>query len=91
VVPLPFMFPVRAGQLQTATIRISGAAASPGEVRIGGGKTVSGRLGGRRFDVSIAKVKLARDGGDGNGGGDNGGGWPAGRVAFPLPGLAHLR
>jgi pimeloyl-ACP methyl ester carboxylesterase len=79
-------FPVRAGQLQTATIRISGAAASPGEVRIGGGKTVSGRLGGHRFDVSIAKVKLARAGGGGAGGE-----WPAGRVAFPLPGLAHVR
>jgi hypothetical protein len=40
-------------------------------------------LGGRRFDVSIAKVKLASAAG--------GGGWPAGRVGFPLPGLARLR
>lgn len=85
-VRLSGVFPVRAGQLQTATIRISGVAASPGEVRIGGGRTVSGRLGGRRFDLSIAKVRLARAGG-----GSDGGGWPAGRVAFPLPGLARLR
>jgi pimeloyl-ACP methyl ester carboxylesterase len=82
-VRLSGVFPVREGQLQAATIRISGSAASSGDVRIGGGKTVSGRLGGRRFDVSIAKVKLARAGG--------GDGWPTGGVAFPLPGLAHLR
>ena len=77
-------FPVKEGQLQTATIRISGPTASPGAVRVGSSKTVSGTLGGRRFDVSIAKVKLARAGsGDGE--------WPTGRVAFPLSGLAHLR
>jgi pimeloyl-ACP methyl ester carboxylesterase len=78
-VQLSGVFPVKAGQLQTATIRISGPAASPGSVRVGSGKTVSGTLGHRRFQVDIAKVKLARAGG--------GGEWPAGRVAFPLPGL----
>jgi pimeloyl-ACP methyl ester carboxylesterase len=83
------VFPVREGQLQTATVRISGSAAAPGEVRIGGGRTVSGRLGGRRFAVNIAQVKLARAATGGGGGG--GGEWPAGRVAFPLPGLARLR
>jgi pimeloyl-ACP methyl ester carboxylesterase len=77
-------FPVKEGQLQTATIRISGSAASPGAVRIGTGKTVSGRLGGRRFNVDVAKVKLARAGSGG------GGAWPTGRVAFPLPGLARV-
>ncbi|HEY2283220.1 MAG TPA: alpha/beta fold hydrolase [Solirubrobacteraceae bacterium] len=76
-------FPVKEGQLQTATIRISGPTAAPGSVRIGASKTVSGTLGGRRFDVSIAKVKLARASGESE--------WPAGRVAFPLPGLARLR
>jgi pimeloyl-ACP methyl ester carboxylesterase len=82
-VRLSGVFPVKEGQLQMATIRISGSAASPGDVRIGGGKTVSGTLGGRRFDVNIAKVRLARAGDDG--------GWPAGKVAFPLPGLARVR
>ncbi len=77
-------FPVKEGQLQTATIRISGSAAAPGTVRIGTSKTVSGTLGGRRFVVSVAKVKLARAGG-------GGGEWPAGKVAFLLPGLAHVR
>ncbi len=76
-------FPVKEGQLQNATIRISGPAAASGAVRVGASKTVSGTLGGRRFDLSIAKVKLARAGsGDGE--------WPAGRVAFPLPGLARV-
>jgi pimeloyl-ACP methyl ester carboxylesterase len=82
-VRLSGVFPVKEGRLQTATIRISGSAASHGTVRVGASKTVSGKLGGRRFDVNIAKVKLARAGGDGE--------WPAGRVAFPLPGLAHVR
>jgi pimeloyl-ACP methyl ester carboxylesterase len=76
-------FPVRGGQLQAATIRISGTAAAPGAVRVGGGRTVSGTLGGKRFDVQIAKVKLARTGGSGE--------WPTGKVAFPLPGLAGVR
>ena len=77
-------FPVKDGKLQTATIRISGSAAAPrhGQGRHGQ-RRVSGTLGGRRFDVSIARVKLARAGGAA------GGEWPAGRVAFPLPGLAN--
>ena len=82
-VRLSGVFPVKEGQLQTATIRVSGSAASPGSIRIGASRTVSGTLGGRRFDVDIARVKLARAGG--------GGEWPTGRVAFPLPGLARLR
>lgn len=89
-VRLSGVFPVREGRLQTATIRISGSAAAPGDVRIGGGKTVSGRLGGRRFSVNIAKVKLARAGGGGSSSSSSRE-WPAGRVAFPLPGLARLR
>ena len=87
-VRLSGVFPVKGGQLQTATIRISGSAAVPGTVRIGAGKTVSGTLGGRRFDVDIAKVKLARAAGAG---GSIDGEWPAGKVAFPLPGLARVR
>lgn len=85
-VRLSGVFPVREGRLQTATIHISGPAASPGDVRIGSGKTASGRLGGRRFDVNIAKVKLARTEAR-----SAAGEWPTGRVAFPLPALAHVR
>ncbi len=44
---------------------------------------MSGTLGGRRFDVNVAKVKLARATGSGE--------WPAGKVAFPLPGLVRMR
>jgi pimeloyl-ACP methyl ester carboxylesterase len=87
-VTLSGAFPVRAGRLQPATIHISGAAAARGSLRIGGtSTTVSGTLGGRRFDVSIARVKLARAGADGTGNE-----WPTGlRVSFPLPGLAGIR
>ena len=56
-------FPVRNGQLQTATIRISGSAASPGTVRIGSSPRITGTLAGRRFDVSLSDVRLSRVGG----------------------------
>ena len=56
-------FPVRKGRLLTSTIRISGAGAAPGTVRIGSAsKRVTGTLGGRRFDLSLAKVRLSRAG-----------------------------
>ncbi len=86
-VALSGTFPVKGGQLQTASIRISGSTASQGTVRVGGSPTVSGTLGGRRFNVNIAHVKLARAGAGARGDGE----WPAGRVAFPLPGLARIR
>lgn len=85
-VQLSGTFPLKNGQLQAATIRITGSAASSGAIRIGGGHTVRGTLGGRRFDVRIAMVKLARAGG-----GESSGEWPAGKVSFPLPGLARIR
>jgi pimeloyl-ACP methyl ester carboxylesterase len=72
-------FPVRDHQLQPATIRISGASAAHGTVRLSANKRVSGTLGGRRFNVSLTKVKLSRAGG--------GGEWPARPVQLPLPGL----
>jgi len=75
---------VRKGRLQSATLRISGATAASGTVRVGSGKQVTGSLGGKRFDVNIAKVRLSRAG---SGQGE----WPSGPVAFPLPGLARLR
>jgi pimeloyl-ACP methyl ester carboxylesterase len=76
-------FPVRDGELQPATIRISGAEASPGTVRFRSDKQVTGTLGGRRFDVSLAKVKLSRA--------PSAGEWPSHAVAFPLPGLVEGR
>jgi pimeloyl-ACP methyl ester carboxylesterase len=84
-VSLSGTFPVHGGQLQPATIHISGTAGSPGSVRLDSGDTTaSGTLDGRRFDVNIAHVKLARA----TGGDDE---WPTGRVSFPLPGLARIR
>jgi pimeloyl-ACP methyl ester carboxylesterase len=60
-VQLTATFRVRDGALQASDIRISGAQASPGTVRFGGdSKRVIGSLGGRRFDVLIAKVRLSR-------------------------------
>jgi hypothetical protein len=80
-VELSGSFPVKNGRLQAATIRISGTDASHGTVRVGSGKHVTGTLGGRRFDVSLARVKLslAISAGDGE--------WPSHPVTFPRPGL----
>jgi pimeloyl-ACP methyl ester carboxylesterase len=62
-VELSATFPVHHGELQTSTIRISGSQASAGSVRFGATSThVTGTLGGRRFDVSLARVRLARTG-----------------------------
>ncbi len=62
-VQLTATFPVRDGELQTTDVRVSGAQASPGTVRVGAAtKLVTGTLGNRRFDVSVAKVRLARAG-----------------------------
>jgi pimeloyl-ACP methyl ester carboxylesterase len=78
-VKLSGTFPVKNHELQPATIRISGASAAPGSVRLSSDKRVTGVLGGRRFNVSLTKVKLSRTGaGEGE--------WPA-RARFPLPGL----
>jgi pimeloyl-ACP methyl ester carboxylesterase len=87
-VELSGTFPVKNGTLQSATIRISGANASPGTVRLGSGTRVTGTLGGKRFDVNLAKIRLSRAGGVG--------GWPPRPLLFPLPGLveakpAHVR
>ena len=85
-VELSGTFPVKKGELQTTTLRISGATAANGTVRVGSGTQVTGSLGGQRFSINIAKVKLSRAGTDaGNTE------WFAGRsligpVAFPLPG-----
>jgi pimeloyl-ACP methyl ester carboxylesterase len=78
-VKLSGSFPVRNGKLAPATIRVSGSQASPGTVRLGSGKRVTGTLGGRRFNVSIATVKLARASGARE--------WPSHAVLPPLAGL----
>lgn len=80
-VKLSGTFPVRNHELQPATIRISGAGAAQGSVRLSSDKHVTGTLGGRRFDVSLAKVRLSR-----TGGGEAA--WPT-RARFPLPGLVR--
>ncbi len=82
-VELSGRFPVKNGRLQSAVIRISGADAARGTVRIGPGTHVTGVLGGRRFNVNIAKVRLSRAQGSGV--------WPAQPVTFPLPGLIEDR
>jgi pimeloyl-ACP methyl ester carboxylesterase len=60
-VQLTATFPVRKGELGATDIRISGTEASPGMVRFGAGtEHVTGTLSGKRFDVSLATVKLSR-------------------------------
>jgi pimeloyl-ACP methyl ester carboxylesterase len=82
-VQLTGTFPIANGQIQTASVRVEGSAASPGVVRIGSSKRVSGTLSGKHFNVSIAKVKLASNGGFAAN-------WQLASVRFPLRGLARL-
>ncbi|HWG08785.1 MAG TPA: alpha/beta hydrolase [Solirubrobacteraceae bacterium] len=79
-VKLSGTFPVRNHELQPATIRISGASAAPGSVRLSSNKRVTGMLGGTRFSVSLARIRLSRHGGASEPE------WPV-RARFPLPGL----
>jgi pimeloyl-ACP methyl ester carboxylesterase len=88
-VELSGTFPVSKGQLQTTTLRVSGTTAASGTVRVGSGKLVTGTLGGKRFSINVAKVKLSRAGTTGTA--TDSSEWSAGRsligpVAFPLPG-----
>ncbi len=80
-VKLSGTFPVKNHELQPATIRISGGSAAAGSVRLSSDKRVTGMLGGKRFNVSLARVKLSRTGA-------TGAEWPA-RARFPLPGLVR--
>jgi pimeloyl-ACP methyl ester carboxylesterase len=82
-VSLTGAFPVRNHQLQPATIRIGGSSAAHGTVTLAANKRVSGTLGGKRFNVSLTRVKLSRAGGPGD--------WPSGTVQLPLPGLVAER
>jgi pimeloyl-ACP methyl ester carboxylesterase len=85
-VQLTGSFPIKDGHLLAANLRIEGSQAARGTIRIGASAHVSGTLGGRRFDVDLAKVKLARaatDNAQTN--------LPALNLSFPAPALAHSR
>jgi hypothetical protein len=82
-VQLTATFPISKGRLRAGVVRVEGKLAARGSVGIGG-PIVTGALGGDRFRVELAKVKLAR----------------AGTIseqsapldlAFPLPSLARER
>jgi pimeloyl-ACP methyl ester carboxylesterase len=77
-VQLTGTFPVKNHELQPASIRISGSGAT-GTVRLSADKRVSGTLGGKRFNISIAKVKLSRAGTAGE--------WPSRPLTLPRPAL----
>jgi pimeloyl-ACP methyl ester carboxylesterase len=77
-------FPIEDGHLLAANLRIEGSQAARGTIRIGASAHVSGTLGGRRFDVDLAKVKLARAGTD-----DVQTSWPTMNLSFPAPALAR--
>jgi pimeloyl-ACP methyl ester carboxylesterase len=81
-VELSGTFPVKDGRLRATTVLVSGSAAARGSVRLGSGKRVRGDLGGRRFNVTVSKVKLSRVGDDE---------WPSAPLSFPSPGFAKLR
>jgi hypothetical protein len=83
-VQLSGSFPIKDGRLLATNLRIEGSQAARGTIRIGASAHVSGTLGGRRFDVDLAKVKLARAGAD-----DARTSWPAMNLSFPAPVLAH--
>ena len=87
-VELSGTFPVSKGQLQTTTLRVSGSSAAGGTVRVGSGKLVTGTLGGKRFSINVAKVKLSRaDAGTDASEAE----WSSTPLAFALPKLSRLR
>jgi len=83
-VQLTGSFPVQDGHLLAADLRVEGSQAARGTIRIGASARVSGSLGGRRFNVDLAKVKLASAGGRAPLS------WPAMSLRFPAPTLARL-
>lgn len=85
-VQLTGSFPIKNGRLLATSLHVEGSQAARGTIRIGASAHVSGTLGGRRFDVDLAKVKLARAATD-----DTKTSWPAMSLSFPAPALAHVR
>ena len=89
-VQLSGSFPVRDGRLLASTIRIGGAKAAAGEIRLGSeSRRVTGMLGGRRFDLSLARVRLARGGA--SAAAAAGGEWPSEPLLLSRLGRAKLR
>ncbi|HEX4837877.1 MAG TPA: alpha/beta fold hydrolase [Solirubrobacteraceae bacterium] len=82
-VQLSGTFTIVHGRLRPANLRVEGSRAARGTIRIGA-PSVSGTLGGRRFSVNIAKLRLARA--DARGGRGT-----ALDLRFPEPSLARLR
>jgi pimeloyl-ACP methyl ester carboxylesterase len=78
-------FPVVNGHLRPADLSVEGSRAARGTVRVGTGSHVSGTLGGRHFNVSLAKVKLA------SAGKSTQLSLPGLDLRFPAPPLARLR
>jgi hypothetical protein len=81
-VELSGVLPIQHGRLQPSSLRIDGASASQGIVRIGVSRRISGVLDGKRFDLSIAHVRTAEA---------TASGWPTWTTRFPFGPLAHLR
>jgi pimeloyl-ACP methyl ester carboxylesterase len=59
-VQLSGTLPAAGGKLHVIDVRISGSAAAHGTVLLSSGGRALGVLGGRRFDLSIAKARLSR-------------------------------
>jgi pimeloyl-ACP methyl ester carboxylesterase len=53
-------FRVSGGRLEPARLRVFGKSAASGYVRFGSRERVSGALGGRRFDLSLARLEASR-------------------------------
>ncbi len=85
-VQLSGSFPIKDGHLLATNLRVEGSQAARGTIRVGAGAHVSGTLGGRRFNVDLTKIKLARAATDGTQTG-----WPAMNLSFPAPALAQTR
>ena len=59
-VALSGTLPASSGKLHTITVHVSGAAATHGTIAIRSGQRATGTLGGKRFEVSIAKAQISR-------------------------------
>ena len=82
-VQLSGSFPVTRGRLRATDLRVEGSQAAQGTVHVGAGSRVSGTLGGRHFNVDLAKVKLASVGAKA------GSNLPVLNTRFPLPRVAR--
>ncbi len=83
-------FPIADGRLQAADLRVEGQAAARGTVRIGASAHATGTLGGRHFDVDLAKVKLASASAGAPASGTSDSRWPTLSARFRQPALARV-